>query len=185
MKYKKFFPAILFLVAITLGFTACNDDEEVLTADFEVIMSNTVPATREYSEVNLDIQKISINASYDTNNTSGWVDLPTSEGIYNLLDFIAGNDTIMAWDSLLVVQSIHQIRLLLGENNTIVEDGVTSDLNTPSGQTSGIKIPVNVTLVPGEHYIVELDFDPYQSVVKTGNGKYNLKPVIQATVIQL
>jgi len=32
---------------------------------------------------------------------------------------------------------------------------------------------------------VELDFDPYQSVVKTGNGKYNLKPVIQATVVQL
>jgi hypothetical protein len=187
MKYKKFLSAILFLVAITVGFTACNDDDDDKgdPASLKVTMSNTVTANREYSEVNLDIQQISINASTDTNATSGWVDLETNAGVYNLLDFVSGNDTLLAFDTVLVAQSINQIRLILGENNTVVEDGVTSDLNTPSGQTSGIKVSVNAILQPGYPYMIELDFDPYQSVVKTGNGNYNLKPVIKATVIQL
>jgi hypothetical protein len=174
-------PAVL-----SIGLNACKDDDkDEATASFKVSMANTITANREFNEVNIDIQQVSVNVSADTNATSGWVDLPTIAGIYNLLDFINGNDTILAFDSVLVVQTINQIRLKLGENNTIIEDGVTSDLNTPSGQTSGIKIPVNVALQPGYAYMVVLDFDPYQSVVKTGNGKYNLKPVIKATVVPL
>ena len=188
MNWKNHLIATLILVTVAIGFNACKDDDDNNnegTASLKISMSNTITANRAYSEVNIDLQKISINVSADTNATSGWVDLETNQGIYNLLDFTSGNDTILAFDTVLVVQTISQIRLLLGENNTIVEDGVTSDLNTPSGQTSGLKIPVDVTLQPGFSYIVELDFDPYQSVVKTGNGKYNLKPVIKATVVQL
>lgn len=186
MNWRSFLTGTFFIAAIVISFTACKDEEtDNGTASFKVTMSNTLTANREYSEVNIDIEKISINVSADSNATSGWVELPTNQGIYNLMDFTSGNDTILAFDSVLIVQSISQIRLLLGENNTIVDNGETHDLNTPSGQTSGLKIPVNVTLQPGYSYIVELDFDPYQSVVKTGNGKYNLKPVIKATVVQL
>lgn len=186
MNWKSLLVGTFIIAGIAISLSACKDDEnDNETASFKVSMSNTVTANREYSQVNIDLVKISINVSADTNASSGWVDLPTNQGIYNLLDFTSGNDTVLAFDSVLVVQNISQIRLLLGENNTIVDSGETYDLNTPSGQTSGLKIPVNVTLQPGFSYIVELDFDPYQSVVKTGNGKYNLKPVINATVVQL
>jgi len=187
MNWRKYHYVVIVLSIAIIGFNSCKDDSESDegTANFRVSMTNTVTATREYSEVNIDLQKISINVSSDTNASSGWVDLETNQGIYNLLDFTSGNDTILAFDSVLVVQTISQIRLLLGDNNTVVDGGESYDLKTPSGQTSGLKIPVNVTLLPGFSYIVELDFDPDQSVVKTGNGKYNLKPVIKATVVQL
>ena len=187
MKVRYSFLVMLVLAMTAIGFNACKDDDgdDKGTASFKVSMANTVTASREYSEVNIDLLKISINVSTDTNASSGWIDLPTNQGIYNLLDFTAGNDTVLAFDSVLVVQTISQIRLLLGDNNTVTENGETSELITPSGQTSGLKIPLNVTLQPGFAYMVKLDFDPYQSVVKTGNGKYNLKPVIKATVVQL
>ncbi len=182
------FLLFLYLMATTsiVSLSGCKDDDENAgTADFKVSMSNTIAPSRSYSEVNVDVVKISINVSSDTNTTGGWFDLPTNQGVYNLLDYVAGNDTILAFDPVLAVQTINQVRLILGPGNTIVDNGVTYPLDTPSGQTSGLKIPVNVTLQPGAAYILQLDFDPYESVVKTGNNNYKLKPVIRATVVPL
>ena len=94
------------------------------------------------------------------------------------------NDTILAFDTLLQVQRVSQIRLLLGENNTVIDDGVEYPLDTPSGQTSGLKLQVQADLEAGKAYIVTLNFDPYESVKKTGNDKYKLVPVIETTVVE-
>ena len=136
-----------------------------------------------YDSINLDIRKISIHTSSDSGATSGWFDLATNVGIYNLLDFV-NNDTIIAFDSLFELRTVSQIRLLLGDQNTIIEDGISYDLVTPSGQTSGIKVQVHAQFLPGETYRIVLDFDPEKSINKTGNGTYKLKPVIKTSIIQ-
>src|SRR5690606_10644983 len=74
---------------------------------------------------------------------------------------------------------IEQIRLKLGPHNSVVVDGVTEPLKTPSGQTSGVKLNLHETLLPGVAYDIWIDFDAGKSIVATGNGKYNLKPVIR------
>ncbi|MEJ2596072.1 MAG: DUF4382 domain-containing protein [bacterium] len=112
------------------------------------------------------------------------LNLETQAGVYDLLDYAAGNDTLIAFDSVLTTQKVSQIRLLLGGNNTVVEDGTSHELKTPSGQTSGLKILVNADLVAGKSYKIVLDFDSDKSVNKTGNNNYQLKPVIKATVIE-
>ena len=43
-----------------------------------------------------------------------------------------------------------------------------------------MKIQVNETLLDGITYSILLDFDAAKSVVATGSGKFNLKPVIRA-----
>lgn len=177
---------MIAIAAIAVSSNGCKDDDkDGGTASLKVSMENTITKMAVYDSVNIDIQQISIHISTDTNATSGWFDLETNAGIYNLLDYTLGNDTIVAFDTLLQAQTISQVRLLLGDNNTVVEDGVPYDLETPSGQTSGIKLQVHQALLPGFAYILQLDFDPYQSIVKTGNGKYKLNPVIDATMIQV
>jgi hypothetical protein len=188
MKNRAFVLLMSGLVAgaLILFNAGCNkDDNNAGTASLKIRMSNTVTASRAYEAINIDLLKISINASTDSGSTSGWTDLETNQGIYDLLAYTSGNDTILAFDTVLQVQAISQIRLLLGDNNTIIDNGVTYDLDTPSAQTSGLKLAVNTTLQPGYAYIIQLDFDPYQSVVKTGNGKYKLSPVIHTQVIQV
>jgi len=177
------FAFLLFILFISFN-TGCKKDDNNGTADFKVSLKSSSSLRSSYESVNIDIQRVSIHTSTDETQTSGWFDLDVNPGIYDLLDYEAGNDTIIAFDPLLQVQTVSQIRLILGSQNTVVESGETYDLETPSGQTSGIKIQVHAELQADVGYKVVLAFDPDKSIVKTGNGKYQLKPVIKATVIQ-
>jgi hypothetical protein len=127
-----------------------------------------------YNQVNVDIQGIQL-----TSNGVN-INLNITPGIYNLLDFTNGVDTLIATGSL-SVQTVQQIRLILGSANTIMVDSVIYPLEVPSGSESGLKLQVHQTLQPGIAYEVLLDFDASKSIVATGNGKYLLKPVIKTT----
>ena len=100
------------------------------------------------------------------------------KGIYNLLDFTNGVSTLIATDTL-NVSKVEQIRLILGVNNTVVINGVTYPLSTPSADQSGLKLQVHQTLQAGVLYNILLDFDANKSIVDLGNGGYKLKPVIR------
>lgn len=183
--FSALFIMLALLTVLSYGCKKDDDDKpETGTADFKVNLSSSETARNTYEEVNIDIVKVSIHTSSDSAEASGWFDLVTNTGIYDLLDYDAGNDTLIGFDSVLNVQTISQIRLLLSDNNTIVDGGETFDLDTPSAQTSGIKIQVHSELQAGMSYKILLDFDSEKSIVKTGNGKYKLTPSIKATVIQ-
>ena len=172
--------AILFV-----GCKKEDDNPSTGTANSNVSLENSsAKKAAAYESVNIDIQKVSIHTSGDTASSSGWFDLETNGGVYDLLDYASGNDTLIGFDSVLNVQTISQIRLLLGNNNTIVVDGETFPLETPSAQTSGLKIQVHAELQAESSYKVVLDFDSEKSIIKAGN-KYKLKPVINATLVEL
>jgi len=71
------------------------------------------------------------------------------------------------------------MRLILGSNNSVVIDGKTYDLKTPSAQQSGLKFNIHATLTDGIEYRLWIDFDASRSIVSTGSGNYILKPVIR------
>jgi hypothetical protein len=101
-------------------------------------------------------------------------------GMYNLLDFSDGKDTLLA-DATIPPGTISQIRLILGDNNYIITtDGVNVPLKTPSAQESGLKVQVHQDVSGGILYRLTLDFDAGKSIVQAGNsGKYLLKPVLR------
>lgn len=130
-------------------------------------------APGNFTAVNVDIQSVTVVTSHGKEIT-----LNTKAGIYNLLNFQNGKDTLLAtvgMDSC----TIAQIRLILGSRNSVVVDSVTYPLTVPSGSTSGLKLLVNQHVGAGITYNVLLDFDANSSIVKTGNGRYQLKPVIR------
>ncbi|MCD4737092.1 MAG: DUF4382 domain-containing protein [Bacteroidales bacterium] len=180
---------LIALLSSTIILSSCSDDDEqdnqpaTGTAEFDVALKSS-NSKSTYDAIYIDIQKVSIHTSSDSAEASGWFELETNIGIYDLLDYESGNDTIIAFDSLLQVQTISQIRLILGENNTIIDDGVTYDLETPSAQTSGLKLQVHAELEPDKSYKLLLNFDADNSINKTGNGKYKLTPVINTTLIE-
>ena len=167
----------LFLSALTMiSFSACSDEE---SGNARIVV-RLIDAPAEYQEVNVDIQAIEVNTSEDGDN-SGWMELDnTNPGVYNLLDLTNGLSVVLA-DTEIPAGYVSQIRLILGEDNTLKMDDQVHDLSTPSAQQSGLKIQLKTTLSAGITYEVYLDFDAARSVVEAGNsGKYNLKPVIRA-----
>jgi hypothetical protein len=57
------------------------------------------------------------------------------------------------------------------------------DLIIPSGYQSGVKINHPFQIQPDMTYELLLDFDADKSIIKKGNGQYQMKPVIRVIVM--
>jgi len=167
------------LIAI-LGFLSCSDDSDKLDNTSRVQLK-LVDSPGDYEEVNVEIIDVLYNSTEDE---GGWTSI-TPDGftpiVVDLTELIGGNDLLLS-DVIIPSGMLQQIRLILGDNNTIVIEGEAGpiDLDTPSAQQSGLKLKLNTELEPGYSYTFILDWDVQKSIVKAGNsGKYNLKPVIR------
>ncbi|MBS7563026.1 DUF4382 domain-containing protein [Mucilaginibacter sp. Bleaf8] len=168
---KKLF--LFTVTAITLAFTACKKDNDSKSSQAHVTVRLT-DAPGAYDAVILSIKQVVILSS------GGERTVDVNGGPIDILRFRQGRDTVLAGVDV-PAGRLQEVRLVLNNSgNRVVIGGVSYDLNTPSGQTSGVKLKVQDNLTGGIEYTLLLDFDAAQSIVVTGNGKYNLKPVIRA-----
>lgn len=168
---------LMAIAALTLLLIACTKNDSTGKAHLQVTLTDD---PGNYEVVNIDVQDIRIN--YSNDNEDGWVSLSgVKAGNYDVLRLVDGKDTLLA-DAQINTGRIQQIRLVLGENNQVVVDGKAHKLQTPSAQQSGLKLNIHQDVNEGVTYKLLLDFDASRSIVKTGNGKYNLKPVIRTSL---
>ena len=166
----------LFLSLFVLVVASCDKDNNDDKAQLSVLMTD---APGVYDAVLIDLQRVEV-----TGDGGGDIVLDTNADIYNLLDLTNGVNTLIATADM-EPGTISQIRLILGPNNSVVVDGVSHPLSTPSAEQSGLKVQVHKTFEPGISYAIMLDFDANQSIVEKGNGEYLLKPVIRTIDIAL
>ena len=185
MKKIKFYTlSCIVLASMSLFFASCGDDNS--SGQTSRVTVRMVDAPGDYDEVNVEVLDVLIKNSSDTGD-QGWISIgdktQVGEGkIYNLLSLTGGVNALLA-DNEVPSGNLGQIRLLLGDENTVVK-GVTSyPLKTPSAQQSGLKLKINQTLEVGKTYEFLLDFDVERSVViqAGGSGNYNLHPVIRVS----
>ncbi|MDX1462540.1 MAG: DUF4382 domain-containing protein [Marinirhabdus sp.] len=176
MKKLMFGLTSLFML---VAFVACSDDDDaqVMQEQTARMSVKLVDAPGDYEAVFVDVQDVVIK--YNDNEDEVAIG-EVNAGVYNLLE-LTGGVSVLLVDDEIPAGSISQIRLILGDDNSVVVDGETIPLQTPSAQQSGLKINVNETLEPGIFYEFILDFDVEESIVAQGNGGYLLKPVIRAT----
>ena len=185
--FKKNLGVFMLIGLIALLGSGCSkDDVAPATASLNVFLKSSgsiVKSTAVFQEVNLDIQQVFYHASMGSSGSGGWFEMETNAGVIDLLKDSMEKDTLLAFDPVMQAQTISQIRLVLGDQNSVKKDGQTYALQTPSGQTSGIKVQVHAQLEPGNSYKVRLDLNVDESILQTGNGTFKLKPVIESTVI--
>jgi sRNA-binding regulator protein Hfq len=156
------------------GFFSCKKDSNTSSSNAQFTMHLT-DAPAYYDAVNIDIQQI----GFTMTGKSEVMITPNRAGVYNILKFKNGVDTLLSSISL-PAGTVGQIRLVLGSNNSVVVAGVSYPLNTPSAQESGLKLNLNQTFVANGSYDIWFDFDAAKSIVETGSGSYKLKPTIRA-----
>ncbi|WP_035899870.1 DUF4382 domain-containing protein [Leeuwenhoekiella sp. MAR_2009_132] len=176
-----------------LGLNSCSDDTNNNSVNGTSQVSiRMVDAPGDYDHVYVDVESVVVKYNDDFENieidddyvlVDGELELNTEAKIYDLLELTGGTYALLA-DQDVPAGSIGQVRLILGDDNTVVVDGETFPLDTPSAQQSGLKIQFNQTLEAGVFYTIVLDFDVEKSIVQQGNGGYSLKPVIRATAIE-
>jgi len=162
---------IIGCIGLAIGLTACKKNNEDGMTRMNVKITDS-PGT--YEAIYLSVKEIQILTSDGTST------LAVGPTPFNILNFRMGKDTLIASQDI-PSGKIQEVRLVLNTTgNQVKINGATYPLTTPSGQSSGVKLKVQETLEAGIAYTLLLDFDAAKSVVKTGNDKYILKPVIRA-----
>lgn len=173
MKKKILLFTAVVLTASVIFISCKKDDKPQGTSTLHVRLTDAPTA---FEEVNVDIREVRVKFSDDSLNT-GWVTLTTFPGIYNLLAYQNGVDTLLG-TGVFPLQVVKEIRFVLGPNNTIKDAGVVYPLTIPSGSESGLKLKINKSLNATLETII-IDFDAALSVTKEGTGDYKLRPVLK------
>lgn len=176
---KSFF---LGLAAILVA-TSCDmeRDESIAEGNAKVNIF-LIDAPADYDEVWVEVLGVEIlPKGGNESNESAWINLPyeKNDQKINLLSLTGGASEHLG-EVEVPAGEISQIRLLLGDDNYIMQNGQRLELKTPSAQQSGLKLKVDKPLNPGISYDLVIDFDASRSIVKAGNsGQYILKPVLR------
>jgi len=179
MKMKNVFKAFLALTII-FGFVACSDDDDNGNTTGTARLSvQLVDAPGDYDHVYIDVQDVVVKYE-GTEDEVSIGDI--NAGVYDLLELTGGVSVLLVDDDI-PAGNVSQMRLILGPDNSIVVDGETYPLATPSAQQSGLKLQIHQTLEEGVFYEYILDFDVEQSIVVQGNGGYSLKPTINVSLV--
>ena len=182
--------ALLSVCSLTILFfglasvQSCNDDPDITGIENE-LETETESGTGaenianfnlyltdcpfDAQEVNVEILKIIVQ-----DKSGNEEELTTNAGIYNLLEFTDGIDTLLAYGTI-SLEDIKDIYFELGDQNTIMVDGEIHDLEL-IGNTNIVRVKVNLDDIDDEDYLV--DFYACTSIVSNNNG-YFIKPVIK------
>ena len=165
----------ILLAAVIAGgliYTGCKVENS--GADATRLNVKITDAPGAYDALFLSIKEIQVLTA------EGKHTLAIGDEPFDILKFRLGKDTLLASQDI-PAGHIQEVRLVLNDtDNKVVIDGKPYDLTTPSGQSSGVKVKVGEDLEAGIGYTLTLDFDAAKSIVRTGSGKYILKPVIRA-----
>jgi hypothetical protein len=112
--------------------------------------------------------------------SGGWMNVPITPGIYDILHFRNGLDTLMANTSFSASRSFEKIRLTLGSNNSITANGTSIPLSL-SGNDNIVVIKLDNDILDDHpsSFDISIDFDAGRSLVQHG-GRIELKPQTKA-----
>jgi hypothetical protein len=153
-------------------------------------LSLTDAACGDYEKVFVTIEKVRVHQSSGAGEgEGGWseVVLPTPLRV-DLLTLTNGA-LIDLGQTELPAGTYQQMRLVLAGGDPLANaiqptGGTLMPLTTPSGQQSGLKMNVQMTVPAGQVADFAIDFDACRSFVKAGNsGQYHLKPVLSVIPI--
>ncbi|WP_247716495.1 DUF4382 domain-containing protein [Sinomicrobium weinanense] len=183
MKRFKFLSVVMSVLFLGIGLlSSCSSDDNNNSEQTAKISVRLTDAPGDYEAVYIDVQDVLVNRDASDSTEGGWESIGFVEtGIYDLLELTGGTTTLLV-EGDIPAGRLEQVRLVLGDQNSVVIDGEEIPLTTPSAQQSGLKLNVHADLEAGFTYDFTLDFDVDKSIVKAGaSGKYILKPVIRVS----
>lgn len=168
---------MLIMLMSTLMFTNCQKQRN--TGSMTVKMTD---APGDYQEVNVDV--IAVEVHYEDEDGLGWVALNINPGIYDLLELQNDVTVVLADEDEIPVGHVTQIRLILGDDNTVKVDDIFYKLALSSQDKTGLKLNVDAKVKRWKDLEIVIDFDAGASIVLEGNGTYRLKPVLKVESLE-
>ncbi len=124
-----------------------------------------------FDSIFIDIQRVEVKVE-DSFGVERWDTLTIRAGVYNILKFKNGLDTLLA-TGYVPNGEIEKIRITLGTQNSVVLNGVTIPLLNIN-KVITLNVKGNVDRLDSRHFRIWLDFDGHGSI-RFHNGRFELK----------
>lgn len=126
------------LIVLVLGtfITSCSKEEINENNDFTSVSVSLTSESALYSQVYLDVKDIQIQVEADETNPNSWVSLGTDNaGVYDFSDLKKSEELVLVQDLVIPVTHVYRVKLVLGDDNSIVMNNVVYAIDTASNES--------------------------------------------------
>lgn len=174
MKTSKYVIAAIVVISV-IAFYACQRETNSFTDQpSKLTVYLTDHQTPVFDSVFIDIQKLEVKLEDDTSGNDGWFTLVIRAGVYNILRFRNGLDTLFG-TATLPNNRIRKLRLALGTQNSVMKDNQSFPLKVKDNER---QVVVNIgnsnfdIVEPGQ-LMFWIDFDAGRSIQVDNSGPGN------------
>src|SRR5664279_782824 len=157
-----------------------TDDPSLVFDNLFIDVLKVEVKAEDSSEAENESEHEAESDDHDRNGSTqgGWVSLSITPGVYDLLKFRNGIDTVLGTGNFQINKNLKKIRITLGQNNHGVLNGVTVPL-VIKDKNNIIVIKLDESLLSSSNGRFELsvDIDASRSVHQHGN-EFELKPEV-------
>ncbi len=173
--------SILSLLATTVVFYSCQKDAtgyQKGTTDINKPHAVTIYLTDHqtpiFDSVFIDLRRLEVKLEDDTLPNDGWVTLAINPGVYNILRFRNGLDTLFATGTLPNAR-IRKIKLVLGTQNSAMKNGQSFPLRLKDEDREVVANieSSNFEITPAGQVLFWIDFDAGNSIQPDNSGSGN------------
>jgi len=169
---------MLTIVLVSIIFYSCQKDISGNTSDVNkphgVTIYLTDHQTPVFDSVFIDLQGLEVKLEDDTLPNGGWVNLNINPGVYNILRFRNGLDTLFATGTLPNAR-VKKVKLILGTQNSVMKNGQSFPLRIKDEDREVIANldDSNFEITTSGQVLFWIDFDAGNSIQVDNSGSGN------------
>lgn len=173
MKANKPLIAVIVLFAAIIFYACQKENVSSINQTSRLTVYLTDHQTPIFDSVFIDIQKLEVKLEDDTLANGGWFTLAIRAGVYNVLRFKNGLDTLFG-TATLANNRIRKIRLTLGTQNSVMKDNQSLPLKVKDNDR---QVVVNIDNsnfeIVNDQVMFWIDFDAGRSIQVDNSGSGN------------
>ncbi len=174
---SKFLITAIALLSASLVFYSCQKEVSGNSTDpnkpHPVTIYLTDHQTPVFDSVFIDIQGLQVKLEDDTLPNGGWVTLPVRPGVYNILRFRNGLDTLFG-NGTLPNARLKKVKLVLGTQNSVMKDGQSTPLRIKDEDREVIaNLDASNFEISNGQVLFWIDFDAGNSIQADNSGSGN------------
>ena len=171
------FLAVVFLLPFLFN---CSVEDTFDPDDVASLSVQITASQGPYDRFVLDLAEVHVKVIDDENDPDCWWRISTSNpGLFDLQELVDGRSVLLTDASSLPPGRIYAIKLIVGSDNYIIQDGSRIDLFTNSVQLRNLNMAVHRSITKGSSYSLDIEIDLSHSVLEGPvDGQLILNPQI-------
>ncbi|WP_455169098.1 DUF4382 domain-containing protein [Aegicerativicinus sediminis] len=173
---------LVILLSIVTFFFNCSDSVETLPPQESTNISVTLESSlASYDALNVEISDVLVKTKDNGAAPDCWISLHANGlGNINLLELTNGSNLMIVNNLPVKTSEIYEVRLVLGNNNTVIIDGQSYSVSAPENHQEGLSVPSIHLLKGGNNYTINLKVNIDNAVVENSVNNYKyLNPTME------